>query len=82
MTNQGLARIERLLGTVIDHPAEFTAFQVDFTTSNVNRIDRFGTGTLFSAKQHAVLDEIGERIGQLQQDGMLAPAAEASRGGS
>lgn len=62
MTAEEFARIDRLLGAVIERSTEFTSFQVDFALHNANRLERYRTWTFFSDKQLDVIKEIERRI--------------------
>lgn len=61
LTPQELARIERLLGLVIENAPAFSAFQVDFAMSLADHAGRFRERMYISTKQQDVLDGIERR---------------------
>ena len=61
-----LKRIEKLLGRVIEDPADFTEFQVDFAFANADRIEKYGRRARFTKKQLQVIDQIEQSIDKLE----------------
>lgn len=61
LTEDDLARVERLLGLVIENAPCFSEFQVDFALSLADRAERFRERLYLSTKQHDVLDGIERR---------------------
>ena len=61
LTTEELARIERLLGLVIENAPAFSEFQVDFAMSLADRAGRFRERMYLSTKQQDVLDGIERR---------------------
>jgi hypothetical protein len=57
-----LARVDKALSAVIEAPGDFTDFEVDFATSNADRIDEFGILTRWSLAQWKVVEEIEKKI--------------------
>ncbi len=53
-----LARLDAALGAVIQNPGFFTEFQVDFAMTNANRLETYGAGAYWSAKQWEVIEGI------------------------
>lgn len=52
---------DRMLGLVIDHPAIFSAFEMDFAMATADRFAKFGTRTILSEKQMQVIARIEEK---------------------
>lgn len=66
LSEEELARIDRALTAVLGDPSEFTAFQVDFTTSNVDRMETYGKWAFWSAKQWEAIEGIEKRMEELE----------------
>ena len=65
LSAEELARLEAALGAVLDGPADFHEFQVDFAFSMADRVERYGAGTFVSDKQWAVIARIERRASEI-----------------
>lgn len=69
LSAEQLAQIEAALGAVLDGPADFHEFQVDFAFSMADRVEKYGADAFVSAKQWAVIARIETRAAELADGG-------------
>ena len=65
LSQDDVARIDRVLGVVIENAGEFSESQVDFAMSNASRLDEFKRLTRISPKQWEVIEDLETKIGEL-----------------
>ena len=65
LSEEELARIERAFSAVLHDPPMFSSFQVEFTTSNVGRMETYGKWAFWSAKRWEVIEGIEKRMEEL-----------------
>jgi|GEM_PF-5917144 len=66
MTRDEFEEIDKTLSCVIENPADYSEFQVDFAMRNADRLGRFREATVFTAKQRQVIDEIQARTDAME----------------
>jgi len=69
LSAEQLAQIEAALGTVLDGPADFHEFQVDFAFSMADRIEKYGALAFVSAKEWDVIKRIETRAVEIAEGG-------------
>lgn len=65
LSEDDVARIDRVLGVVIENAGAFSDFEVDFALSNASRAGEFGFLTRISSKQWEVIERLEAKIGEL-----------------